>query len=55
MVSQGQHFDKGDVLIILEAMKMETEIRASQAGTIIAIKIKEGDTVKIGDSLLAIQ
>ena len=54
MVSQGQQFNEGDVLMILEAMKMETEIRASKAGTILAIHIKEGDIVTVGDSLLTI-
>ena len=54
IVTEGQQFKEGDVLIILEAMKMETEIRASQSGAIISINIKEGDTVIVGDSLLSV-
>ncbi|MBE9525750.1 MAG: sodium-extruding oxaloacetate decarboxylase subunit alpha [Proteobacteria bacterium] len=54
LVTEGQQFNEGDVLIILEAMKMETEIRASQSGAIISINIKEGDTVIVGDSLLSV-
>lgn len=36
-------------------MKMETEIQASQSGTITAVHIKAGDTVTVGDGLLTIQ
>lgn len=51
-VSVGQQVNEGDVIIILEAMKMETEIRASKAGSIAEICVKEGDTVAVGDTLL---
>ncbi len=40
---------EGDVLLILEAMKMETEIRAAQAGTVRGIAVKSGDAVSVGD------
>ncbi len=53
-VSQGQSVDAGDVVIILEAMKMETEIRASQAGIVTEIHVREGDTVKAGDVLVTL-
>jgi oxaloacetate decarboxylase (Na+ extruding) subunit alpha len=52
LVSKGQQIKEGDVVIILEAMKMETEIRASKSGTITELCVKEGDTVSVGDSLL---
>jgi len=55
MVSRGEKFNKGDILIILEAMKMETEIRASKAGTIIELNIAEGDNINLGDPLLTIE
>jgi len=42
------------LVIILEAMKMETEIRAFKAGTIGAVNVKVGDAVAVGDSLLTI-
>jgi oxaloacetate decarboxylase alpha subunit len=54
MVSQGQTVNEGDVLLILEAMKMETQIVAEQAGTVTSVYIKPGDTVKVGDSLVSI-
>ncbi|CAM3635363.1 Lipoyl-binding domain-containing protein [Klebsiella quasivariicola] len=44
----------GDVLLILEAMKMETEIRAAQAGTVRGIAVKAGDAVAVGDTLLTL-
>ena len=51
-VSKGQKIAEGEVIIILEAMKMETEIRASKAGIIAELCVKEGDTVSVGDSLV---
>ena len=47
----GEHVQQGDVILILEAMKMETEIRAPQAGTINMISVSEGDSVTVGDAL----
>ncbi len=54
LVSPGDVVDEGDVLIILEAMKMETEIRAPKAGTIGEIFIKVGDAVAPDDEMLTI-
>lgn len=54
MVSQGQSVKEGDVLLILEAMKMETQIVAEHDGTVTSINVKPGDTVKVGDSLVSI-
>lgn len=54
LVKPGQQVNDGDVVIILEAMKMETEVRASQAGQILSIDCKEGDAVTTGDQLLTI-
>ncbi|MGF1899525.1 sodium-extruding oxaloacetate decarboxylase subunit alpha [Aliivibrio sifiae] len=45
---------EGDVLLILEAMKMETEIRASRNGTVQDILTKEGDAVAVGTPLLSL-
>ncbi len=52
-VSPGQSIQEGDVVIILEAMKMETEIRAPHPGTVSQINIKEGDAVSVGDVLIS--
>ncbi len=54
LVSPGQQVNEGDTLIILEAMKMETEVSASKSGTVGAVNVKEGDSVAVGDSLLTI-
>ena len=54
MVSPSQKVKQGDVLVILEAMKMETEIRAARDGVVVEIAIKEGDTVNVGQTLLTL-
>ncbi len=54
MVEPNQHVSDGDVLVILEAMKMETEIRAAKDGVVVDINVKEGDYVKVGQSLITI-
>ncbi|WP_424402022.1 sodium-extruding oxaloacetate decarboxylase subunit alpha [Pasteurella sp. PK-2025] len=54
VATEGQNVAEGDVLLILEAMKMETEIRASQAGTVQGIRVKAGDTVAVGDTLMTL-
>ncbi|MCB1581473.1 MAG: sodium-extruding oxaloacetate decarboxylase subunit alpha [Marinicella sp.] len=52
-VKAGDQVSEGDVLIILEAMKMETEVVSSHCGTVTETHIKEGDQVKVGDTLLS--
>ena len=52
LVAPGQRVESGEVVIRLEAMKMETEVRAPAAGTVGAIPVKEGDSVQLGDPLL---
>ncbi|WP_428239845.1 sodium-extruding oxaloacetate decarboxylase subunit alpha [Gynuella sp.] len=54
LVNPGDVVEEGQVLLILEAMKMETEVSASKAGTVGSIAIKEGDAVSVGDTLLTI-
>ncbi len=54
LVGPGDAVEEGDVLIILEAMKMETEIRAPKAGTIGEVFIKVGDAVAVDDEMLTI-
>jgi len=53
LASEGDSVEAGDVVIIMEAMKMETEIRAVNAGTITSMHIREGDSVAVGDALLS--
>ncbi len=54
VATEGQKVAEGEVLLILEAMKMETEIRASQAGTVQNIAVKTGDSVAVGDTLMTL-
>ncbi|WP_339897309.1 sodium-extruding oxaloacetate decarboxylase subunit alpha [uncultured Gilvimarinus sp.] len=53
-VQVGQQVEEGDTLLILEAMKMESEVSAPRAGTIASINVQAGDAVTAGDSLLSI-
>ncbi len=54
VVRQDQEVGAGDVLIVMEAMKMETEIRSPKAGTVASIAVKEGDAVELGHTLLTV-
>ena len=53
-VSVGDVVNEGDALLVVEAMKMETEIVAPKAGVISQMLVAEGDVVAVGDSLVAI-
>ncbi|MDD2312957.1 MAG: biotin/lipoyl-binding protein [Petrimonas sp.] len=53
-VSVGATVNAGDVLLILEAMKMENEISAPSAGTVKEIRAREGDSVNSGDALVVL-
>jgi oxaloacetate decarboxylase alpha subunit len=54
LAKEGDTVESGDVLLVLEAMKMETEIRTSSAGTVSKIMVREGDTVSAGDTLVTL-
>ena len=53
-VANGAAVKSGDVLVILEAMKMENEIVAPQDGTVVAVSVAKGDTVEAGQSLVTL-
>jgi len=53
-VKKGDSVAKGDIVMVLEAMKMENNIHAPHAGTVKEILVKEGSTVSAGDALLVI-
>jgi oxaloacetate decarboxylase alpha subunit len=52
LVKPGQNVQAGEIVIILEAMKMETEVRSPCAGVVADIAVSEGDTVELGHKLL---
>ena len=51
--AEGDTVKAGDVLVILEAMKMENEILAPQDGTVASVNVNKGDTVNSGDVLVS--
>jgi len=53
-VTVGDQVNEGDVVIIMESMKMETEIHATASGTINSIQVQEGQKINTGDNLLVI-
>ena len=50
----GDAVNEGDTVLVMESMKMESEIKAHQSGTIQSILVKEGDNVQTGDQLVTI-
>ena len=54
-VSAGDHVQSGQVLMILEAMKMENEILAPHDGVIASVAVQKGATVASGDVLVSFQ
>ncbi len=51
---EGDVVSEGDLLLVIESMKMESEVNAHQSGTIQSILVKEGDNVQTGDNLVII-
>lgn len=54
-VTEGDNINEGDVVAVLEAMKMENDIHAPESGTVQEIFVDEGDTVGTGDTLMVIK
>ena len=54
MVAEGQTVASGEVIMVMEAMKMETEIRSPAAGVVAELMVKEGDAVQVGQALLTL-
>ena len=54
LVEEGQKISKGDVLIILESMKMQNELRSPRDGLISRLRVKEGDNVERKQTLLSV-
>ena len=53
-VAVGDEVKTGDVIIVLEAMKMETEVRSQHAGKVVEVMVKVGDKVVVGDPLISV-
>ncbi|MGB5468948.1 MAG: biotin/lipoyl-containing protein, partial [Woeseiaceae bacterium] len=53
-VAPGATVSKGDPLVIVEAMKMETAVAAPRSGTVVEVFVSQGDAVHVGDALVAI-
>ena len=54
LVNPGDIVASGDVVVVLEAMKMETEIRASSGGAVSQVLAREGDAVAVGATLVTL-
>lgn len=55
LVEEGQEIEAGEVLCVLEAMKMETEITAPKAGKVGAILVEKGTAVQGGQPLIELE
>lgn len=53
-VEEGQQIEKGDVMLILESMKMQNELKAPRAGTVGRIRVKMGESVEQRQTLLSV-
>jgi acetyl-CoA carboxylase biotin carboxyl carrier protein len=54
LVSEGDHVDEGDTLVILESMKMEIPVLAEESGTVTKLHVAEGDVVQEDDLIAEI-
>jgi len=54
LVDVGSEVEEGEVVVIMEAMKMETEVRSKFAGIVSAVHIKEGGAVAGGNALISL-
>lgn len=55
LVSAGEAVEAGQGLAVVEAMKMQNEMKAPKAGTVIEVRVREGSTVAAGEILLALE
>lgn len=54
LVDEGSSVQAGDTIIVLEAMKMETEVKTAQAGTVLSIEVQVGDTINTDQTVATI-
>lgn len=53
-VTEGQTVQKGDILLILESMKMQNELKSPREGTVLRVKVKAGETVEQNQVMVTI-
>jgi biotin carboxyl carrier protein len=54
LVEAGTAVEKGTGIVIVEAMKMQNEMKSPRAGVVLAVNVKQGDTVNAGDVLATV-
>jgi len=54
-VAEGDEIAAGDVICVLEAMKMENDVTAPRGGTVASVGVAAGDTVDMGDTLIVLE
>ena len=54
-VAEGNEIAEGDVICVLEAMKMENDVTAPRGGTVESVSVAAGDTVDMGDTLIVLE
>jgi oxaloacetate decarboxylase alpha subunit len=53
-VEAGQVISPGELILVLEAMKMETEVRSPDGGTVVLVSVKAGDSLQVGQTMLTL-
>ena len=54
-IETGANVDKGSGIVVVEAMKMQNEMKSPRAGVVVSINVKPGDTVNAGDVLAVVE
>jgi len=54
-LAAGANVDKGAGVVVVEAMKMQNEMKSPRAGVVVSINVKPGDTVNAGDVLAVVE
>ena len=55
LVAQGDTVESGQGLVVVEAMKMQNEMKASRPGQVIEVRVRDGDTVGAGQTLVVLE
>jgi biotin carboxyl carrier protein len=55
LVNDGQDVEEGEAIVVIEAMKMQNELRAPKAGRVVRVSVGVGDAVGAGDVLAVVE